>query len=87
MLEQIKRLKDEQPKVQDFKDKVDKPKNDKELSHFRNHNQSLLAQINKLKNDKKLLEKKFELLPARNHIEVLEKGTNTDSNSVDTSLS
>jgi hypothetical protein len=41
------------PKNQDLKNKFNKSENDEELSCLRDHNQSLLTQIKKLKNDKK----------------------------------
>jgi hypothetical protein len=56
-----------------------------ELSCLRNHNQDLLTQIGKLKNNKKLLENKLEQLikkealkPLDVKIQVVEKGTNID---------
>jgi hypothetical protein len=60
LLEQIKRLKDEKLENQDIKNKVDKLANEEELSCLRDHNQHLLTQIKKLKNDMKLLQNKLE---------------------------
>jgi hypothetical protein len=61
-LNKLKRLKDEKPENQDIKNEVDKSENEDELSRQRVHNQSLLTQIKKLKNDKKLLQNKLEQL-------------------------
>jgi hypothetical protein len=50
LLKQIKRLKDETLENQNLKNKVDKSKINKEIVCLRDHNQSLLTQIKKLKN-------------------------------------
>jgi hypothetical protein len=83
LLEQIRGLKEEKAENRDMK-KVEKSENE-ELSHLKNHNQNLLTQIKKLKNDKKLLENKLEQLIEKEaskssdvKIQVVEKGTNTD---------
>jgi hypothetical protein len=47
---------------QDLKNKVDKSETNEELVCLKVHNQSLLTQIKKLKNDKKLLQNKLEQL-------------------------
>ena len=54
-------------------------------SRLKNHNQNLLTQIKKLKNDKKSLERKWEQLikkeaskSSKVKIQVVEKGINTD---------
>jgi hypothetical protein len=65
-LEQIKKLKDEKLESQDIKNKVNKSGNE-ELACLKNHNQNLLTQIKKIKNDKKSLENKLEQLIKRKH--------------------
>jgi rubrerythrin len=58
LLEQIKKLKEEESKKEDM-NKVDKSDKE-ENSRLKNHNQNLLKQIKKLKNDKKSLENKLD---------------------------
>jgi hypothetical protein len=76
LLKQIKRLKDEKSDNQDIKNKFDKSENDKELPCLRDHNQSLLTQIKKLKNDMKLLWEKLQQIT--NNEALVGKETMTD---------
>ena len=59
LLEQIKDLKDENIKIQNTENQVDKSETE-EILHLRNHNQSLINQTKKLKEDKKALKDKLE---------------------------
>jgi acetoin utilization deacetylase AcuC-like enzyme len=82
LLEQIKKLKEEESKKEDMNNvnKSDKEEN----SCLKNHNQNLLRQIKKLKNDKKSLENKLDQIQEEASkflcvkIQVVEQGTNTD---------
>jgi hypothetical protein len=75
-------LKEEKLENPDIKD-IDKLDNE-ENSRLKNHNQNLLMQIKKLKNDKRLLENKLEQIQKEASkssgvkIQVMENGTNTD---------
>jgi hypothetical protein len=49
LIEQIKKKKDEKPENQDIISEVEKSNNEEELLHLRDHNQSFLTQITKVK--------------------------------------
>jgi len=75
-------LKNEKHENQDTKNKGGKLENG-ELARLKNHNNNLLTQIKKIKNDKKSLGNKLEQLIEKEAssskiIQVDEKGTNTD---------
>jgi hypothetical protein len=73
LLEQIRKLKEEEVEKNNV-NKVDRATNE-ELARLKIHNQNLLTQNKKLKNDKKSLENKLELLIDKEKIEVF-KGAN-----------